>query len=369
MTYRAHLTQSVVILALISAHRSHAAVECVADGVTDVGACLQAAIDKAQSSGHMQVALGNGTYLINSPLTVPSGVQLLGKGRGDAGYIGTVLRVGTAFPLNAAVVEMGTAGTQNVGVLVKGMTIDGQGRAAYALEDLYSGDRSRGEDLSLFNFTIAGLHVEGTGASGAGPFKDLEIYPLEFATVTTNCILVHSVPVFLGVDGATCNAGNSSGLRPNVAVQMDGNGVYSDIHVESYVMGYQLGSATTAVDGIVVRNGQLGPRVDTGLTITSLAANQDIALFGISCYSCSVTLNDLVTGNSQYWPVGWYLEGSGMPLSNRRVFSSNAGTANNLGDHPVASVKNSPMLLRPNSNTARPYSHLRAPLRLNDSPE
>lgn len=369
MTFRARIKYSVVFLALISAHRSHAAVECVADGVTDVASCLQAALDEAKSSGNMQVALGNGTYVVNAPLTVPSGVKFLGKGRGDAGYIGTVLRVGSAFPLNGTVVEMGTAGTQNVGVLVKGMTIDGQGRAAYALEDLYAGDRSRGEDLSLFNFTMAGLHVAGAGASGAGPFKDLEIYPLEFASAATNCILVHSVPIFLGVDGATCNAGNSSGLRPNVAVQVDGNGPYSDIHVESYVMGYQLGSATTAADGIVVSNGQLGPRVDTALTITSSAANQDIALFGISCYSCSITLNDLVTGNSQYWPVGWYLEGSGLPISNRRVFSSNAGTSNNLGNHPVASVSIGSMIRRPNNKIAMPYSHLRAPLRLPDRPE
>lgn len=339
---------------------------CVGDGVTDVTDCLQQALHAAALNLPVsnQVFITDGTYIINRPLIVPPGVHFVGAGRGDAGYIGTVIQAGSSFPQGNPVIKMGLEGVPGTDVLVAQMTIDGEGRANYALEDISAGDRSRGEHLSLFNFQAAGLHVEGPGASGAGPFLDLEIYPLEFATTSSNCILVHDVPFFAGVTGATCNAGNSMGVRPSVAVQVDGNGVYDDIHIESYVMGYQLGSSTP-VDGIVVRNAQLGPNVDTALTITASPGNQNIAIFGVNCYSCSLTLNDLVTGVSQYWPVGWYLEGSGLPVSSRKLLSSNADTTNNLGSTVflTGNVSSEPADFSNVVQSSQPHSQLRTPIK------
>jgi hypothetical protein len=336
---------------------SSAAVECVADGTTDVTECLQNALDAAHANGSLQVNLSNGSYLINGSITIPDGVQFIGKGRGDQGYIGTVLVAGETFPLHGTMVQMGTPGMQNFGVVIKGMTLDGKGRPDYLLENLNAGARSRGEDLLLVNFLAAGLHVDGSGATGSGPFQDLEIYPLDYSTAATNCILVQNVPHFLGVESATCNGGNGLGMRPAVALQADGDGVYSDFHVESFVTAYQFGSATHPADGIIARNGQFGPNVDTGVTITSSTANQNISLFGISCYSCSLTLNDLVTGNAHYWAIGYYLEGAGLPISNRKIFSSDAGTANNLGGQSAAVVAGS--VIHPNTTTAKPQSRLR----------
>ena len=346
MTPNLRLTSALLFLLSAVTHISIAAtVACHSDGVTDVTLCLQTAINAAQTTGTSQVFLGYGTYLISAPITIPQGVQLIGLGRGDQNFVGTVIRASGSFPIHGTVIAMGSPGASNTGVVVRNLTIDGEGRADYGLQNVNSGALSYAQDILVVNIVKAGLDVEGPGASGSGPFLDLEIYPLNSGSTSTNCILVHNVPHFLGVKGATCNGGGYK-TRPAVAVQADGDGIYSDFHVESFATAVNLGSSTSPADGIIWTNGQFGPNVDTGITISPSVLNQNLSLFGFSCYSCSNVIRDLVMGNAIYYAIGFYLEGNG-PVATRKIWTSDSGTANHLGYDQSSSA------------VAKPHSQLR----------
>jgi hypothetical protein len=250
---------------------------------------------------------------VSRSIYVPSKVQLIGIGRGDRGLIGTVIAASNSFPLHGAVIKMGMDGTMNFGVQVKNLTINGGYRADVGLQNRYSMELSYGEDLLITDFLKAGLDVEGSAAQNSGPFRNLEIYPGAGYTVTreTNCIIVRNVIAFRGIQGVTCNAGSNYLTRPEVALQLDGAGTYSSLHVEHFGTAVHLGSNVTSADGLIVMGGQFGPDVDTGIVIDRMARSQNLSFFGLSCTSCAAVLNDEITSHTVRWDVGWYLMGNG----------------------------------------------------------
>jgi Pectate lyase superfamily protein len=315
-------------IALLGARLGAATATCTSDGKTDVTACLQNALNAAQHRGDSQLFLPFGTYLVSQTIVVPSKVQLIGAGRGDRNFIGTVILASPTFPLHGTLLKMGPDGLNNFGVQVKSMTLDGNGRADVCLQNKWSMEQSYGQDLLLTDFMKAGLDVEGGGAQNSGPFTDLEIYPGGGVTVTneTNCIIVSNVAAFRGIHGVTCNAGTAYLTRPNVALQLDGAGTYSDIHVEHFGTAARLGSNYDSADGLIFMNGEFGPDVDTGLLIDNIAANQNLSIFGISCNGCTTVLNDQITSHSTPWSVGFYLVGNGAGAG-KRVLTSDKSIA------------------------------------------
>jgi Pectate lyase superfamily protein len=292
---------------------SAASAACRADGITDTTTCLQSALLTAQRSGDSQVFLSKGTYLVSRAIYVPSKVQLIGIGRGDRNLIGTVIAASNSFPLHGAVIKMGMDGTMNFDVQVKNLTVNGGHRADFGLQNRYSMELSYGEDLLITDFLKAGLDVEGSAAQNSGPFRNLEIYPGSGYTVTreTNCIIVRNVIAFRGIQGVTCNAGSNYLTRPEVALQLDGAGTYSSLHVEHFGTAVHLGSDVNSADGLIVMGGQFGPDVDTGIVIDRMARSQNLSFFGLSCTNCAAVLNDEITSHTVRWDVGWYLMGNG----------------------------------------------------------
>ena len=331
MKYRFHSFSVLPLLvAALCGRASGATSTCAADGKTDVTACLQNALTWGQQHGDAQLFLQKGTYLVSKGIVIPDRMELIGTGRGDANYIGTVIQASySIFPLHGTVITMGVSGQMNFGVQVKNLTIDGGDRADFGLQNLYSMELSYGEDLLIVNYLKAGLDIETSSAQNSGPFRNLEIYPLTNGTTDTRCIIVQNVIAFRGIEGVTCNAGGYI-TRPAIALQLDGAGSYSSFHVEHFTTAVQLGSTVTPADGLIFMNGQFGPDVDTGVVIAPETPDQNLSIFGVSCYSCTNVLNDQITARSITHAVGFYLMGNGAGNS-PRVLTSDQSTIDRLG--------------------------------------
>jgi len=319
-----------VLLYSLPVNSFSAVTTCRADGVTDVTSCLKTQMAAAWQQGDSQFFLQRGTYLISQPLVVPTKMQFAGVGRGDAGLIGTTVKASPSFPTSRGigVVNMGPDGQPSFGVRVKDMTIDGAGRAAIALRNTSSMEQSYGEDLLLKNFTQTGLDVETTGSQNSGSFRNLEIYAGPNSTVQTNCIVVKGSISFRGISGVTCNA-DTAPVQPSVALQLDGAGTYSDIHIEHYTTGVHLGSPVAAADGMVMMSLEFGPSVQTGIVIDDAYPSQNLAFMGIKCVGCSTQLEDRVTGRTLLYDVGLYTIGNGA-ASSKKVITTDAVTPSNL---------------------------------------
>jgi Pectate lyase superfamily protein len=323
---------SLFLLGSVTGTSYSATTSCRADGLTDVTSCLQNALLAAQQSGDAQLFLSKGTYSVSATIVVPSKVQLIGTGRGDKNLIGTVIAASASFPLHGVVVQMGVAGAANFAVQVKNLTIDGGRRADYGLQNKSSMELSYGEDLLISNFLKAGLDIESSAAQNSGPFRNLEIYPGSGPTVTTDtrCIIVRNVIAFRGIQGVTCNASEQYLTRPEIALQLDGAGVYSSIHVEHFGTAVHLGSDVNSADGLVFMNGEFGPDVDSGIVIDKLATSQNLSFFGVSCDTCSAVLNDQITGRTARWALGSYLMGNGAG-DDKKVLSTDHGIVDKVG--------------------------------------
>jgi hypothetical protein len=196
------------------------------------------------------------------------------------------------------------------GVRVENLTIDGSGVAGVCLENRVSEEQSAGRDLLLTNCTQDPLLVAGGAAQNSGPFEDLEIYPGPTGPNTV-CVRIENVIGFRGIRGLTCNAGEKQ-KRPNVAMAVDGGGLYSDIHVEHFATGLSLGSRVTSADSMTIINGQFGPDVDTGISINARPGNQNITVIGMSCVGCRRLLFDGIKGvTDDHTSLGIYALGDG----------------------------------------------------------
>jgi Pectate lyase superfamily protein len=287
------------------------------DGNTDDLRAIQRAILASQQLGR-RILFPAGTYGVSKTLTIPNKTQLVGVGRGDPG-INTVIKALPGFSKNDPVVRMGDA-EPSFGVRIENLTIDGSGVAPVCLENRTSEEQSAGRDLLLLHCTSAPLYIAGSGAQNSGPFEDLEIYPAP-ASAKGVCVRVENVISFRGMRGLTCNAG-TGGLRPDVALALDGGGLYEDIHVEHFATGISLGSKANSADALTIINGQFGPAVDTAISIQPRAGNQNITVIGISCVGCRALLADGIMGvTNTHTSLGFYSLGDG-PEHSKPVLST-----------------------------------------------
>lgn len=295
----------------------------VGNGVHDDLGAINAAIAAAKASGQRYLVLPYGTYGVSKPLTIPNKFQLYGLGRGDAGGVNTVIKALASFPPGSTVVHMGDQ-NPSFGVQVQNLTIDGSGIAGACLENHQAEELSWGRDLLLTNCTGASLWVYGYGAQNSGPFEDLEIYPAGTTsriTPQTTCITVEGVVAFRGIESVTCNGG-SGPVQPNIGIQLDFQGRYSDFHVEHFATAMQLGNAAGSADGMTVQNMEFGPSVQTGLIISSNPGNQNITLMGMQCAGCSALLVDQIMQTvDTHTSLGVYALGDGAGNS-KTVFSN-----------------------------------------------
>ncbi|MBV9265012.1 MAG: hypothetical protein JO061_02470 [Acidobacteriaceae bacterium] len=327
---------------------------CRGDGKTDVTACLQQTMIWARHNGQTEVDLPPGTFLVSQPLVILDRIRLFGSGRGDSNYVGTVLRASPSFPAGQPLTILGgRTGGPYYNVQIAQLTLDCAGLAGVGLLNTQAEEHSEGRSLLIEACPNASVDIEGSGAQNSGPFEDLEILPGGASTVSTVCVKVANVISFRGVQDVTCNA-NAYQTRPGVAFAVDGGSTYLNTHVEHFQTAFSLGSPVNSADGMFVADGQFGPDVDTGVFITGGVANQNLALLGIRCYSCSNLLIDSVTGNTmpQTTSLGWYFLGNG-PGETKNVLSSQYGLQTQLYTPVIQGLTAMPALqLTPSSNPA-----------------
>ena len=285
------------------------------DGVTDDLPAINNAFAAAAKTGQ-RILFPAGTYAVSNTVLIPDKTQIYGMGRGDAGFVNTVIKALPSFPSGGTLVQMGPAPGPDFGVQITNLTIDGSAVAGTCLSNTYAEELSYGKDLLLTNCGKAGLLISSGAAQNSGPFENLEIYPGSGAAVNTNtvCIQVSGVVAFRGIQGVTCNAGSFYSSRPAVGLALDGEGYYADIHVEHVTTAISLGSSTNSADGMTVANGQFGPDVVTGVAITAQPGinNQNITVLGMSCFGCTSLLTDAELGtNITDESLGWYMIGNG----------------------------------------------------------
>jgi Pectate lyase superfamily protein len=285
---------------------------CHGDGKTDVTSCITGFMSWAHRNGSTASLLLPGTYVVSQPIVIPDKMSLVGSGRGDPGYVGTVLQASASFPANQPLVVMGgSTGGPYFSVQVTNMTLDCHGRASHAIENTQAEEHSYGRQLLIEGCPDTGVLVQGSGAQNSGPFDDLEIYPGVAGTATTTCIKVSNAISFRGVSNLTCNAEHYQ-TQPRVAIQVDGGSSYTGIHVEHFATAVGAGSASNSADGMFIANAQFGPDVATGIAIANNSSNQNISLFGVRCFSCSQILTDSITGRTlSTTALGFYLLGDG----------------------------------------------------------
>lgn len=300
----------------------------VGDGVTDDLPAINLAFAAVANKGQ-RIYFPAGTYMVSGTVIVPNKTQIFGVGRGDADFVNTVIKALPGFPKAGTVVQMGTSPGPNFGVQVQNLTIDGSGVAGVCLSNTYSEELSYGKDLLLTNCGVAGLSIVSGAAQNSGPFENLEIYPGGGSVVNASsvCILVTGAISFRGIQGVTCNAGTDYSVRPQIAMALDGDGYYSNIHIEHFGTGISLGNANGAADSITIVNAEFGPDVATGLQITAPGGinNQNISIFGLGCNGCTSLLNDAELGtNVTDTSLGWYTIGNGAS-SGKPMSSGNYG--------------------------------------------
>jgi hypothetical protein len=307
------------------------------DGQTDLSSCLTQLFNFAKRDEHTKRDLLPG---ISQPLIIPERMAVLGSGRGDAGYVGIILRVSPQFPVGPPlVVSGGLTGGPFFAVQIQGMTLDYNGRASEGLRNTQAEEQSFGRHLQITDCRDIGIDTESSGAQNSGPFNDLEIYPNRAGLATTRCMRVKNVISLRGVSNAIRYS-----TRPNIALAVDGGSSYSKIHVEHFATSVYPGSTSNTNDGIAFMDGQVGPNVDVGPAIGNRAGGQNISIFGVRCCSCSKIVADSITGRSiSTNSVGFYLLGDGGGGGNTVINSA-------AGSHIYSSVTQGPTAVGPENS-------------------
>lgn len=126
----------------------------VANGTTDDATAINNAI--AAANGHGNVVLMPGTHKINSRITIPPGVNLIGMGSGKADW-GTRILCGSS----SAGITIGGIGTDNRGGLTGGFTLDA---ASTSTQPFYIGScvhrRFADIDIKAAAGTSSGLLIQ-----------------------------------------------------------------------------------------------------------------------------------------------------------------------------------------------------------------
>lgn len=285
----------------------------VGDGVTDDLPAINRAFAAVASLGR-RILFPTGTYMVSGTVVIPDRTQVIGVGRGDPNWVdfNTTIKALPSFPAGGTLVQLGPAPGPDFSVQIQNLTLDGNAIAGVCLANSYAEEMSYGRDVELTNCASVGLLVSTTGAQNSGPFENLEIYPGGTANANSLCIQVTGTISFRGISGVTCNATGYS-VQPNVAVSLEGNGQYSDFHIEHFATGVSLGTAVNSADGMTLNNAEFGPDVVTGVLIPNVGKNnQNLVITGLNCVGCTNILEDDQVGTrNNDNSVGWYMIGNG----------------------------------------------------------
>jgi len=194
----------------------------VGDGVTDDTAAIVAAIAALTTGG--TVLLSDGTYLISSTITIPSGVTVKGTGAHYSGALGTRITsavVGAAcFQIGDGTTLVHSAGVKNMRITASGTGIDGTGI------DMEYVRWCKIENVRISDFsTGTGIRIDGqdTGQSDLPSAQNtvLNLY-------IGNCL----VGLHLASDNANTTVSCDEAIFENIRIQPAGLAGSTGIKIE-----------------------------------------------------------------------------------------------------------------------------------------
>lgn len=203
----------------------------VGDGVTNDAASIQAAINYVASVGGGRVLFDAGNYKVNSTLTIPGLVTLIGKGGGRVAQPTIAAATRILWGGGAAeVVKMGWQAGLVAGGGIENIRIDG---SALATRCLAIKDHQHGtyRGLVLTGASSDGLYftnTDGRDPTGLSLFEDLQISLRGGATNAANGIQFDGVGS--GVSGVTI----CTFIRPRIE-HANGAGVYIGLRGDGMV--------------------------------------------------------------------------------------------------------------------------------------
>lgn len=262
-----------------------------------------------------EVHLMRKTFVTNASISVPNKSQLIGSGRGDAATTGTVIQAGPSFPRFAAVIEMGTVATSTA-VRIENLTVDCANRiGAIGIRNSRAQEQSNIRHVLLQNCPASGLDVESSAAQNSGPYEDLEVLNNHRCTncsLATVPIIVKNASPFRGVHGATVNSDGA--VAPNVAVQVDSEGTYSDLHCEHVNSCLVIGSRLP-VGAAIATNIECGPSVTDCVTFSSAFRSQNLTALNIASTTGNLLDDEInrnvISASMEGGSLAMYLIGNG----------------------------------------------------------
>lgn len=176
----------------------------IGDGVTNDTAFIQAAIDAVAALGGGSVVLPPGNYRLQSTLTIPGKVRLIGKGAGRV--FQPVQAAATTLSWYGGAAEMVRVGYQGATVVnggIEGIRLDGRALATrgLAIKDLQHGVF---EEIVITGATSSALYMTNSATfdpTGFCDFKGIQISLRGGATNSAHGILLDGTGT--GVDGVT----------------------------------------------------------------------------------------------------------------------------------------------------------------------
>jgi hypothetical protein len=250
-------------------------------------ACTVNPFSTAVSNGVL--LLGPANFQTTQEWIVPSAFSWRTIGltrKSESAALNTTIQAVTGFPTSGIPVFRLGSGTTSYGDEINNLTIDCN--SVSGTTGLYSTDiqeESTIEHVTILNCPAYGIHINGNGNDGTGPFwaqnytvRDLYVLPLTAGTGSTvACEFDGAFTSFHELTGATCG-GSRTPIADDFVFDKIYAGSASDLNAEDAAVGYLLGNANP-VTGLTI-NGMQSSAI-TGTVVSIKSTDASVLLTGI----------------------------------------------------------------------------------------
>ena len=340
------------------------------DNSTDDTTAISAAItDAAAAVGAGTggvVFLPRGTYVVNSTLTLPSTVRLVGSGRSA-----TIIKAGGSFTFNGstdAVVRIGAAGVNAHGTRIENLTIDCNSiSGSIGVYSTTANELSGLEHVAVSRAILYGIFMSTTACANFD-IENVEVYMSDSALVgTAKGIYLLNTAGAMNIDSVTINNYSGTGTNIAVGIHLDHTGGHQPrvtcSHFEGCAIGIRISSNDATVQDVTGNASTTAlVAIDSGSDAYNLSGiHTSGSATGVSDSNLSVSTTADVTLHSVHTGVNYTVSsiagvtarfGSGFAVGNTASFTGTvigsavttltAGTAITLPAGNLFGVSTSP---------------------------
>ena len=266
------------------------------DNSTDDTTAIQAALNEAGAvagvagtSGGL-VFLPRGTYIVNSTLTIPTKVRLVGEGRNA-----TVIKAGGSFTFNGttdAMVRIGGASENAHGTWVEELSIDCNDVAGSI--GVYSTRANEPSGLyraHISRFVVYGAYFTTTNTANFS-IRDCEFYCSNSATSATKGLWIEDSAGAMVIDRCTFNSYDGT-AEAGTCLHLDHTGGHSPQVSNCHFETGDIGIRQTGNDAILISNTGHG---NCGVLFVKDSTTVNTTILGLYSGGSPVGVSDTLTG-------------------------------------------------------------------------